>query len=924
MKLNYIFSLFLLIFIVAATNVWDTGAISIRYVRVDGGNATQCDGLSDHAYPPVAGTACAMNSPEWLFPARSGSSTLRAAQAGDLVVIESGAYRVGCQNASNCSDSNVNVIRDGFCSEFNTYDCYMNTVPNSVQIVGCTTSGCSTQAQRPELWGAGRVKQILKLTGTTGVTVKDLVLTDHATCGEYGGPFTCGPADAAELSAQIGIDATSSTGATITDVNIHGLWHSAMEAGYIANLTINGDTAGASAFDFNSSVGINFDTCNNDHTCGVTNGHFVKMLGNNPNQMFSISWNGCTEDYAHPGTPASCSSQSSGGYGDAFGTTSTSGNWTLNYVRITHNTSDGADLLYCENAGCTVDIRNSHMGQNIGNQIKSSGNVTIYNTLIEGDCDFFAGKSYSLSGIDTCRANGHPVAIAFQAGTTAKFYGNTLVNVKGDGAFLLSNRNLTACTSANTMDIQNSIIATTSGKYFSYKSNPGDGAGNDCNNAGLTQINSNISGFTTNPTGSGNIFTNPNLSGTFDGSVADVSLSSTSPGRDSANETASGQPTTDFNAFNRGISYDMGFKEFLSTYSGTPPVCGDNNLDAGETCDGTALNSQTCATQGFVSGTLSCAPNCGSYVTSACVASNCGNGTVDSGEQCDGSNLNGQSCTSQGYSTGTLSCSSCAFNTSACVAAVCGNGIVDSGEQCDDHNTTNGDGCSSICEPEVAPYEKFLTYTETDPASYTSVHTNYVNFTGVPRNASVNTSFDFGASHFGDFTHRFKVRVDACNDNGTGGAARGGVWNMSSASRADFSAMETNDDGANLYLKCFSSSSSYTWFLDGYNSSTEDTWADVIPVLVRYIEVQRAGSTLTAKIYSDANYTTLLHTLSINSGATAYRYFYPIMSYNDGTTGTSISGRVENYDLTYTTAPVTPTTYGTKLSGCTCYGANLK
>lgn len=45
----------------------------------------------------------------------------------------------------------------------------------------------------------------------------------------------------------------------------------------------------------------------------------------------------------------------------------------------------------------------------------------------------------------------------------------------------------------------------------------------------------------------------------------------------------------------------------------------------------------------------------------------CGNEVVESGEDCDGSNLNGQTCQSQGFSSGTLTCrSDCSFNTSNC------------------------------------------------------------------------------------------------------------------------------------------------------------------------------------------------------------------------------------------------------------------
>jgi len=54
----------------------------------------------------------------------------------------------------------------------------------------------------------------------------------------------------------------------------------------------------------------------------------------------------------------------------------------------------------------------------------------------------------------------------------------------------------------------------------------------------------------------------------------------------------------------------------------------------------------------------------------ASIPSICGNGVVDSGEQCDGSNLNGQTCITQSFSGGTLSCNSnCTFNTSACANA---------------------------------------------------------------------------------------------------------------------------------------------------------------------------------------------------------------------------------------------------------------
>lgn len=48
--------------------------------------------------------------------------------------------------------------------------------------------------------------------------------------------------------------------------------------------------------------------------------------------------------------------------------------------------------------------------------------------------------------------------------------------------------------------------------------------------------------------------------------------------------------------------------------------CGDGAVDPTEDCDGANLNSKTCVTQGFASGTLSCSSAC-IFVTSGCASS---------------------------------------------------------------------------------------------------------------------------------------------------------------------------------------------------------------------------------------------------------------------------------------------------------------
>ena len=175
-------------------------------------------------------------------------------------------------------------------------------------------------------------------------------------------------------------------------------------------------------------------------------------------------------------------------------------------------------------------------------------------------------------------------------------------------------------------------------------------------------------------------------------------------------------------------------------------LCGNNVLETGEVCDGTNLAGQSCNTQGFTGGTLSCATNCLSFNTNLCTTnlcgnnvvetgevcddgntassdgcsnscviesgftctgtpsscvrtpspSVCGNNVVETGEVCDGTSLAGRSCNNQGFTAGTLSCSAdCqSLNTNLCATALCGNNVVETGEVCDGTNLA-GQSCST-------------------------------------------------------------------------------------------------------------------------------------------------------------------------------------------------------------------------------------
>ena len=129
-------------------------------------------------------------------------------------------------------------------------------------------------------------------------------------------------------------------------------------------------------------------------------------------------------------------------------------------------------------------------------------------------------------------------------------------------------------------------------------------------------------------------------------------------------------------------------------------VCGDGIVSGMEQCDGVNLNGQTCQSVGYSGGTLACNPMCVFNFSACTAAPACGNGVIESGETCDdGNTSNGDGCSGMcqvepGFS--------CVGNPSVCtpIAAVCGNGMIESGETCDDSNTNNGDGCSAMCQVE--------------------------------------------------------------------------------------------------------------------------------------------------------------------------------------------------------------------------------
>ena len=123
--------------------------------------------------------------------------------------------------------------------------------------------------------------------------------------------------------------------------------------------------------------------------------------------------------------------------------------------------------------------------------------------------------------------------------------------------------------------------------------------------------------------------------------------------------------------------------------------CGNGVVDGDDKCDEDDLAGETCETQGFDEGTLSCTADC-EIDTSACVAHECGNDLIEGEEVCDGEDLAGEDCQSQGFDAGDLGCSrDCSLlDTDGCVLFSCGNDTIEGIELCDGSDL-DGQSCVS-------------------------------------------------------------------------------------------------------------------------------------------------------------------------------------------------------------------------------------
>jgi hypothetical protein len=377
------------------------------FVRADGGDATQCTGRSDAAYPG-SGTAqaCAWKHP---FVALPPYRTPRIA-GGDTLVVGPGQYMMG-----------IGAPDTGGCSASWNYDCHMPPLPSGPSATQPTRilgkghdTGCSAP---PQLWGTERAYTVFNLRGSSNIEIGCFEVTDRHACIRGHGAGNACPSTG--TWARAGLIAHDSNNVKLTDLNIHGMADKGIHAGRLRDWTMTRLTLRA-----NGWVGWDGDV-------GALNS------SNSGNIIFresEIAWNGCAEKYPTTEIHA-CWAQQTGGYGDGLGTHQTGGHWLFEDTLVHHNTSDGIDLLYMADGG-SVTFRRVWAEGNAGNQLKTKGNARIENSVIVGNCAFFEGK-FNMQRSDNCRALGNALSIGLFDTSSADLVNNT-ISSQGDCLVLSS------------------------------------------------------------------------------------------------------------------------------------------------------------------------------------------------------------------------------------------------------------------------------------------------------------------------------------------------------------------------------------------------------------------------------------------------------------------------------------------------------
>lgn len=196
--------------------------------------------------------------------------------------------------------------------------------------------------------------------------------------------------------------------------------------------------------------------------------------------------------------------------------------------------------------------------------------------------------------------------------------------------------------------------------------------------------------------------------------------------------------------------------------------------------------------------------------------------------------------------------------------------------------------------PIADPTEDFTTYTKQDPSSDITVTASKCALDALARGDDAYVvSPSKGVGHFGDFEHLIKLTWKA---RASGPYNRCGFWAVNNGAYTLVD-MDTANVGMSARMETLSNWHDEIIIQDHTNDNEDayDIGVDQLPKIY-YNTVERDGSTLTCVIYSDANRTNELDTLTLTCAETTYEFVSAVANREEAG-GANITADIEDLDL---------------------------
>ncbi len=206
----------------------------------------------------------------------------------------------------------------------------------------------------------------------------------------------------------------------------------------------------------------------------------------------------------------------------------------------------------------------------------------------------------------------------------------------------------------------------------------------------------------------------------------------------------------------------------------------------------------------------------------------------------------------------------------------------------------------NLAFPKKKRLQDFTKYNETDGPGKVTVAERIITLTDGDRDEDYYVTKDFGAGYFGDFTHWVDVNVTAITADGNSSFYFDAISNADDdlfdidVANGDCIFLGVGRIGAGYRVGIYNVDSGALTISTGGTTNTLGN-----PV---YISSSRAGTVLTAEVYSTAalriaggagDVDTITHTVV----ATAFQFVYGLGSYNNAGTAKDITGTVSNLIL---------------------------